>query len=231
MHIKPYFLLIILAFFCSCKKHINDDVVSGKYQSGNIIIEGLKMYTLSGQIHDQEIIKNYLTRRNISHYFSFDLTTQKNEESLTITFEQNKKATIKILNPIKSIETEVLEIYGSEIILASIDSSEWYINSSSNNRCDKLINSILLPNPLIHVIHYAVWMNIVSPGNSIILKFINGKLRIPIISWIASSNKSGISCSSSVKDDWNVFNPNIGNQLTSGDTIVVKTKLVVLEKR
>ena len=171
---------------------------------------------------------------NKSDYFSFDLTTQKNEESLTITFEQNKKATIKILNPIKSIETEVLEIYGSEIILASIDSSEWYINSSSNNRCDKLINSILLPNstnkcyPIASssgVDEYCKFRKLYP------IKIYNGKLRIPIISWIVSSDKSGISCSNSVKDDWNIFNPNIGNQLTSGDTIVVQTKLVVLEKR
>ena len=138
---KILITLLVCTGIFSCSKD-NPDPAKDSYKPGNVIIaDAPVMYTNDGVIHDQALMKDYLTRRGIPlTSYVFDGSAPPALTSYTLEFQAGKNVLIG------NIKAEIISQNDSLILMAGVESSVIEIGQKSWS--DSLMDKVNLNGPL-----------------------------------------------------------------------------------
>lgn len=167
-------LLVCIGTF-SCSKDDNG-TNGGKdaYKPDNVIISDEPvMYTKNGIIHDQAIMKDYLTRRGGLSAYAFDKATQPASmfSSYTLEFQAGKNVLIG------NRKAEIIDKNDSVMIMAVLDSSISEIGNKSWS--DSLMDKVNKNGPLAECPTY--YTDPCSYRKKYPIQIINGQYYIPYV--------------------------------------------------
>ncbi|WP_426490638.1 hypothetical protein [Hymenobacter sp. 102] len=227
---------------CGSSEKEAELILTGDYQSQSFAqLEDLQLYSSAGQITDPAVITNFLNHDigiNIRQKYGDGFVQGKNTEELkglfSISFREEKKATVTL--PFQSsssnpIETQITEKNNKLIILTgldsitritSVESSDSYGSNinlyNSQGKCRPISTSggysIICKAPPVFPIHH----------NS-------GELSLPLFSYFLRNSRNGTTSFSWGSNIFGVFNRSILSKMLLGDTLVIQSKKVALDKR
>lgn len=134
-------------FFLSCKKDDNNpgnnpNEIREHYQPAATLTAGQPvMYTGTGAITDQAVIRAYLTRRDALSHFALDRTTipGDNYSSFTLDFKESNRVQLGFR------KAEIIENDDNLLLIAEIDSSVSRL--VGNQQTDRLISLVPVHSP------------------------------------------------------------------------------------
>jgi hypothetical protein len=238
--ILPVLLMVILS---SCKKDSGDPgVLKGTYQSSTVAdVNPPVMFTQTGMTTNISIIKNYLIRNKITQDFRFDATTESIDAGIAIIDAKSNddvkmKLTSKNANGPYSYNFtgRIKDKMTAEIILRSLKVDTTYLSTSNIDFSDIGKNpSSYTFVPLAPPSQYAGYLMSIKQYTLVVG---NSNLYLPVLTYhiskvVGSANGFFSIANYGADATFDLLDPNVGNQLTAQDTIIIQQKFVKLIKQ
>lgn len=114
--------LLAVVFFCACKKHYNSDytITRPEYIKHPLLVDEPVLYTSDGAHHDQQMIKDFITRNFRDHrdmYYFGQTTITDHNYYAGLTFTGNNK--VKLFDMVMEIVSKT----DKEMLLSPMDST------------------------------------------------------------------------------------------------------------
>ncbi len=234
-------LAIILLLTNSCKKsndhNLSNVDLNGVFlPSASLDLSVVQMYTINGQITNQETIKAFIISHNLSNnFFVGAQSIPYSSSNLKINFKNNTSATVlgHFLNAnTDSSEYTIKQRSASGFILAAVDTTKALQNY--NNRLDVFVqdanqvNGISNCVPLPTTVAYNV--SVCSYRDSRPFVINNGKIYLSFFARYIVNN-SGLAESNEYAFTTGVFNLDIVKQLINRDTLLVQPELLLFTRQ
>jgi len=233
-------LTIVLLLTNSCKKShdLNPPVdLNGLYvASSSLDLSAVQMYTMNGQVTNQDIIKAYIASHGVSDYFFIGAQSKPYaDNTLKINFKNNTSAIVNgsYANANSdSAKYTIVQRSGSGFILEAVDTLRTL--KYNNGRADMLIQNANKINgysncsSLDPASGYDASVCTYRDARPFVIK--DGKLYLSFLTFdIVSHN--GTATNGAYAFTTGIFNPDIVKQLTDRDTLIVQPQLLLLTKQ
>lgn len=244
MNLKTFKLLsglvIILFITNSCKKgnDLNTPVnLDGLFvASSSLDLSAVQMYTINGQVTNQDIIKAYIVSHGVSDYFFVGVQSKPyTDNTLKINFKNNISAVINgsYANANSdSAEYTIVQRSSSGFILEAADTLRTLKYNS--NRTDLLIQNANKINgysncsPLDPASGYNANVCTYRDARPFIIK--DGKLYLSFLTFDIVSH-DGTTTNGEYVFTTGIFNPDIVKQMKDQDTLIVQPQFLLLTKQ
>ena len=232
-------LAIVLLLIDGCKK--SSDLKPGVDLNGvflpstSLDLSAVQMYTINGQVNNQDIIKSFIINHKISDNFIVGTQSIPYPTSdLKINFKNNTSATTNnpyTYNNVNSDSSKytIKQKSNSGFILEAVDTINALENGNDRlgvliqnaNKINGFGNCIALPSTTQYDGFYSC-----SYRNIIPFVMKNGDVYMSFLALGIVSN-NGLYQSNEFVSTTGIFNPDITKQLTDRDTLIVQSKLLL----
>ena len=244
MNLKIFILLgslvIILFITNSCKKShdLNPPVdLNGLFvASSSLDLAAVQMYTMNGQVTNQDIIKAYIANHGVSDYFFIGAQSKPYaDNTLKINFKNNTSAIVNgsYANANSdSAKYTIVQRSGSGFILEAVDTLRTLKYNS--NRTDMVvqiankINGYSNCSPLDPASGYNANVCTYRDARPFVIK--DGKVYLSFLTFDIVSH-DGTGTSGEYVFTTGIFNPDIVKQMIDRDTLIVQPQLLLLTKQ
>lgn len=240
---KNILILLCFLFFFSCSKDDQEIVLQGSYKtSETVILNPVVLYTQNSTITDQTTIINYLNKKwgNPTAYFHFDEGTKsQGNSSITFSFTDSKNLTVIRQSAYGSKEgkAEVFSRIGNEILIQMMDQDTVPRGSVYYDPYKPLNGiSVLKYRPEQTCPEYSPSLGYDVPPpclQNVIIPLVSesNQLYLPLISFFVSVRAEMSNYYKAAGNQYNFLAPDIRQQLSINDTVVIQTKKIQLIKQ
>jgi|GEM_PF-1671587 len=233
-------LVIILFVINSCKKshdlHPPIDLNGLYVASSSLDLSAVQMYTMNGQVTNQDVIKAYIAGHGVSDYFFIGVQSKPYpDNTLRISFKNNTSAIVNgsYANANSdSAKYTITQRSGSGFILEAVDTLRTleYINSRTDILAQNAnkINSYSNCSPMDPASGYNASVCTYRDARPFVIK--DGKLYMSFLTFDVVTHNGSVTNGGYIFTT-GIFNPDIVKQMVDKDTLIVQPQLLLLTKQ
>jgi hypothetical protein len=221
-------LLVFVVFLYSCEKEQNV-TYSGTYESKEMKIMTIRMFTNGAEVTDNIKIQQFVEKMGNQQIFITNYDSIVNVENrLRVEFLSGNKS---IFQYIEDTDERNVVAKGDKIYF-ELDEILTQYNQTTNPFWAKVIMNFPLYNKTSTISTSSGFVSKTEYKHCYYANGIDSYIEFPLLSYYYKHNFDDVILS--IEAQWNLnneFNPNVINQLTLSDTLLVQEFKIVLEKQ
>lgn len=228
-------LICVVALCNSCKKDDVKMVSAGRFESAaNIYNDGVALYTKGNTITDPLYIKAFLERREITGVF--DLTPGSATSPIQVTFDNQTPDSIYFRatrsNGYQELIFNEISYNNNTAVLLGRDSVSGSAVADGELSCSN-VDVLIRQHPGVsRCVPLGLFGSLVCKARPQIAMVMNtDNISLPVMSYFFATRTGSVSCSVSQNYVYDQFNTDVVKTIHTQDTLVVQTRVLVLERR
>jgi hypothetical protein len=228
-------LICVMALCNSCKKDDVKMVSAGRFEStANIHNDGVVLYTKGNTITDTQYIKAFLERKGITGVFA--LTPGSATSSIQVTFDNQTSDSIYFRVTASSGYSEFIfndiSYNNNTAVVLGRDSVHGSAVTDGELSCPN-VDVLIRQHPgLSRCVPLGLFGSLICKERPQIAMVMNAdNISLPVISYFFATGRGSVSCSMLRSYVFDQFNTDVVKTIHVQDTLVVQTRMLVLERK